>query len=114
MRMNNAKIKRRTAFPLPIKLCGECGCQPIAIEEIEKVEFFVGGLQKNYPGEVTFNGETGNFLFPLSQEETAGFSGSSINTDALVYFKNGMVLGPRIDVVDVSACLVEAENENQG
>lgn len=48
---------------------------PLDLSEIEMIEFIVGKLRKVYPGEVTTDTD-GNFLFPLTQEETFGFEGA--------------------------------------
>lgn len=99
-------IKRKTEFLLAIGLT-RTGGEAVAIEDVEKVVFHLGGLEKVYPGEVGFNGETGEFYFPLTREETAGFTGKSVTLDALITFVTGPVVGIRPSCVPVQDCYVE-------
>lgn len=50
--------------------------EALDLSKIEMIEFIVGKLRKVYPGEVTTDTD-GNFLFPLTQEETFGFKGAA-------------------------------------
>ena len=50
--------------------------EPLDLSKIEMIEFIVGKLRKVYPGEVTTDTD-GNFLFPLTQEETFQFKSAS-------------------------------------
>lgn len=61
--------------------------RPLDMEQIERIEFCVGQtLCKYWPEEVTQDSE-GNFLFPLSQQETLGISEEAQHVQIRVKFK---------------------------
>lgn len=76
---------------------------PLDLGQIELIEFTVGKLRKVYPGEVTTD-EDGNFLFPLTQEETFGFKNAQQSVQIRVKFAGAdpVVIGTSIEGVRVS------------
>ena len=52
------------SVPISIKLNGK----EVTAADIEAVKVTMGGVEKRYPGEITYS--SGRFLFPLTQEET--------------------------------------------
>lgn len=58
---------------------------PLDLSKIEMIEFIVGKLRKIYPGEVTMDTD-GNFLFPLTQEETLNFKSAMQSVQIRVKF----------------------------
>lgn len=54
--------------------------------QIEKIEFCVDSLRKCWPGEVTQD-EEGNFLFPLTQEDTFRLGAQAQHIQIRVKFK---------------------------
>ncbi len=76
---------------------------PLDLSKIEMIEFIVGKLRKIYPGEVTTD-EDGNFLFPLTQEETFQFKSASQAVQIRVKFTGAepVVIGTSIESIRVS------------
>ena len=76
---------------------------PLDLSKIEMIEFIVGKLRKIYPGEVTTDAD-GNFLFPLTQEETFQFKSASQAVQIRVKFAGAepVVIGTSIESIRVS------------
>lgn len=72
------------------------------LAEVEKIEFYIGGLIKSYPEEVTCDttGDDPVFLLPVTQKETLLFS-SEVQCQARVVFKGGDVIGAPMGSIDV-------------
>ena len=86
------KIKQGDAYSVPIqvKLNGE----PLVMENVETVEFYIGGYRKLYPSEVTYDTSDGYFYIPVTQEETFSWTANSpVMLDARVKFIGGNVQG---------------------
>ena len=62
------KILQGDAVVLPVKLT--LNGDAVTGDDVESVRFSISSLVKTYPGEVTYS-DTGQFLLPLSQEETS-------------------------------------------
>ena len=77
--------------------------EALDLSQIELIEFTVGKLRKTYPGEVTTD-EDGNFLFPLTQEETFQFKSAQQAVQIRVKFSGAepVVIGVGLDGVRVS------------
>lgn len=77
--------------------------EPLDLSKIEMIEFIVGKLRKIYPGEVATDTD-GNFLFPLTQEETFQFKSASQAVQIRVKFAGAepVVIGTSIDGIRVS------------
>lgn len=60
--------------------------QPLDMTQIDRIEFCVGRLRKCWPEEVGMD-EAGNFLFPLSQQETLGIAEEAQHVQIRVKFK---------------------------
>ncbi len=77
--------------------------KPLDLSAVELIEFIVGGLRKVYPDEVTTD-EDGNFLFPLTQEETFTFKSAVQSIQVRVKFAGAepVVIGVGLDGVRVS------------
>lgn len=56
------------SVPISIKLNGI----EVTDADIQAVKVTMGGVEKRYPGEITY--DSGRFLFPLTQEETLGMT----------------------------------------
>lgn len=97
-------IKQGDAYKLPIKV--NLNGAAVDINAVEKVEFVLGGITKLYPNEVEYvNGE---FLYPLTQENSFSFEEGSVDLDIRVKFVGGNVQGiPNKIVVTVN----DAESE---
>lgn len=76
---------------------------PLDLSQIELIEFMVGKLRKVYPDEVTTD-EDGNFLFPLTQEETFQFKSAQQAVQIRVKFSGAepVVIGTSVEGVRVS------------
>ena len=59
------------SVPISIKLNGK-EVTTADFREIQAVKVTMGGVEKRYPGEITYS--SGRFLFPLTQEETLGMT----------------------------------------
>ena len=67
----------------------------INIDDVEKIEFTVGNLVKEYPGEVDYIQPNGLFLFPLKQEDTLKMQ-DAVKYQARVKYKDGSVIATKI------------------
>ena len=76
-------------IPISIKKDGD----PLAIEDVVDIEFVLGHITKHYPRDVLFDGETGSFLLPITQQESFSFCGRTIGFDVRVKWTSGVVLG---------------------
>lgn len=85
------KIKQGDAFDLGVEVT--LAGQPIAIADIAKVEFMIGGYRKMYPDEVTYSQADGKFYIPLTQQETFSWAVGSIFLDIRVQYSGGDVEG---------------------
>lgn len=77
---------------------------PLDLSTIELIEFVVGKLCKRYPGEVTTD-EDGNFLFPLTQEETFAFKSAAQPVQIRVKFygvAEPEIIGVHVGSVNIS------------
>ena len=79
--------------------------QPLDVASVEKVEISLLYLQKSYPGEIGY--EDGNFLFPLTQQETFRLP-KLCKMQVRVKFKSGDVIGSEIKQIDVAHALSKA------
>ncbi len=62
--------------------------EPLNTTEIEKIEFSVGTLRKCWPEDVAQD-EEGNFLFPLTQEETFSVRTGLVHVQIRVKYAGG-------------------------
>ena len=66
---------------------------------VDAVEIVIGHLRKSYPEDITY--AAGEFLFPLTQEETMKLRGKQ-PAQVRVKFLDGMVLGVELEAIDVT------------
>lgn len=85
-----------------IILAIEANGAPIPVDNVELIEFAIAGLIKVYPTEVTRDSETGEFYFPISQQETFGMSGMQKYQVRIKYTTGTVVASPQqnIDVLN--------------
>lgn len=70
--------------------------EPLHLEDVDEIEFTVGGIRKVYPSEVAYNKDYKCFAVPLGQSETFSFEeDGAIELDTRVKFLGGAVLGTR-------------------
>lgn len=74
--------------------------KPLDMTTIDEIEFTVDRLRKTYPGDVTQDAD-GNFLFPLTQEETFAIQRSSQHVQIRVKFKGDPPVVVGVDVGDI-------------
>jgi hypothetical protein len=80
------------SFPVAVGLNGET----VSKDDVSVVEFYIGGVRKVYPIDVTFSDEDKCFYVPLTQEETFGFeANSAVAVDMRIKFKGGDVIGAK-------------------
>lgn len=94
-------IKQGDAYAVPVKI--NLNGSPLDIQEVEEIEFYLGGYRKLYPGQVSLIGE--EFNVPFTQEESLNWpEGEPVILDARVKFVGGNVQGiikqKNIGVVD--------------
>lgn len=65
--MGNITIMQGDQYSIPF--AGTENGEPLDTSNIEEIEFCVGDIRKCWPREVT-RAENGDFLFPLTQQET--------------------------------------------
>lgn len=75
---------------------------PIDIAMVEKAEIVLGGLAKQYPNEITYDGENGKFLFPITQQESFSFGLPPSPAQIRIKLTTGEVIGGKLGVFDVS------------
>ena len=83
---------------------------PLDITSVDIIQFTVDTLVKYYrengSGQVYYDSKTNTFQFPLSQEETFGFSGD-IECQIRIKFKNGKIVGKQIGSLELQRSLTE-------
>lgn len=99
------KIKQGDAYSVPVKV--NLNGAPVNIEDVELVEFVVGGYRKLYPDEVSYADDY--FYIPLTQQETFSWpANTAVMIDARVKFIGGNVQGIE---KKMSVGVVDAESE---
>lgn len=76
---------------------------PIDIALVEKAEMVIGTLKKLYPDEITYDSESGKFLFPLEQEESFSLCSLPQPAQIRIKLKTGEVFGGKLGTVSASA-----------
>lgn len=85
-------IKQGDAYSIPVTI--QLNDAPVNVQNVEVIEFYIGGYRKLYPGDVTYSSEDGEFNVPITQEESLSWpEGESIVLDARVKFVGGTVQG---------------------
>ena len=67
-------IQQGDQYSLEVSILGDDGL-PITPDGIDGVKIELGDISKRYPGELTFDGESDVWLFPVTQEETLSLAG---------------------------------------
>jgi hypothetical protein len=82
------------AYSLPIVLRqGELLITP---EMVQQVEITIVNLTQTYPGAVNYDEENGQWLFPLTQEQTFAFkAGRTLPVQTRIKFNDGSVVGAK-------------------
>lgn len=86
-------FKQGDAFVLP--LSGKLNGTAVAAADIETLELMLGDLRKTYPGDMSYDAESGKFLLPLTQEETFAFDPGTHEYDLRIALRGGSVIGLR-------------------
>ena len=95
------KIMQGDEYDVNIALTDSDG-EPITDTGVTDVEVGLGGITKTYAdGDVTFDSETNQWVFHLSQAETSGFKGI-LSFQVRVKFGGGDVVGAKLPPVGVS------------
>ena len=71
------------SVPISIKLNGK----EVTTADIQAVKVTMGGIEKRYPGEITY--DSGRFLFPLTQEETFSVRTGLVHVQIRVKYAGG-------------------------
>ena len=99
------KLKRGDECVIPVKIKVNGGNLPAG--DVELAEFMTGSVRKVYPGEAAYDGESGCWLVPLTQEDTFSLpEDEGVRFDVRVKFKGGCVIGTqKVTVAAVSGSL---------
>lgn len=74
----------------------------VKAEDVSDVEITIGYLRKTYAsGQVTFNEETGKWVFPMTQEETFRFPVTRVKAQARIVWPGGGVEGVSLGTINV-------------
>lgn len=92
------RIMQGNQFALP--LTGVLNGEPLDMDTVECVEIYVDTRRKVYPGEVLYSAD-GEFLYPLTQEETFAFNQSIVHIQVRTKFKGNPAVVLGCDVGDV-------------
>lgn len=98
-------FKQGDAFVLPIS--GTLNGSAISAADVVTLELMLGDLRKTYPEDMSYDAASGDFLLPLTQEETFAFDPGTYEYDMRVAFRGGSVLGMhkkgKFSVVDATS-----------
>lgn len=72
----------------------EVNGNPIDLLNVEKIEFAIDAVSKTYPGEVTYNKELDEFYFPVTVEESSGWSGYVDYQVRVTYVNENKLISP--------------------
>ena len=87
-------LKQGDAYGIPVAITLDGA--PLDIDETDAVEICIGTLRKLYPEEVSYDAESGEFSFPVTQEETFAMKeGGTVPVDVRVKLISGEVIGAR-------------------
>lgn len=78
------------------------GNTTVTPDMVETVELTIGTLSRLYPGEVTYDAEKKQWLYPLTQEQTLAFSEGAVPTQVRVKLLTGSVVGARGGTINVT------------
>lgn len=77
---------------------------PIALDNIELIEFTIGPITQVYPTEVLYNEEFTEFYFPVTQEHTFMMDGME-KYQVRIKYTNGSVVATPVQMLDVNQSL---------
>lgn len=90
------------AYSLPIVL--RQGKLLITPEMVLRLEITIGNLTRTYPGAVRYDADGGQWLFPLTQEQTFAFqAGRTPPVQARIKFNDESVVGAKGKTIYVAA-----------
>lgn len=88
------KVKQGDQYQLPVTIWSNDDL--VDPDDIAEVEIMLGDTRYLYPGSVTYDAATKQFLVPMTQEQTFAFeAGSLIEVDIRVKFTGGDIIGAR-------------------
>lgn len=75
----------------------------VTLKDVSDVEITIGHLRKTYKnGEVTFDSDSGKWVFPLTQEETFKFPVMRVKGQVRVAWAGGGVEGASLGYVNIN------------
>lgn len=87
-----ASVMQGDAYSIPVTIKSGNGT-PITPEIAACVEITVGQFAKRWPGQVTFDEKTGEWKFPMTQNQTFRFTPGAAVVQARVVFQDGSIMG---------------------
>lgn len=98
------KIMQGDAYAIPFAI--DVDGTPVTDTMVEKVEIVIGEYMKEYPGAVKY--QDGEFLYPISQEESFSMQSCVRAVQIRVKFNTGDVVGVRLPDIDVAHSMSKA------
>lgn len=101
-RKEGTAMMQGDAYSLPIVL--RQGGLLITPEMVLRLEITIGNLTRTYPGAVRYDADGGQWLFPLTQEQTFAFqAGRTPPVQARIKFNDESVVGAKGKTIYVAA-----------
>lgn len=90
------------SYGLPITILKKKDNVAVTPDDVSDVEIVIGPLTKTYANnEVTFDSNTGKWVFHLTQDETFKFPATRVKAQVRVAWKNGCVNGYPLGYINV-------------
>lgn len=77
------------------------GGTAVTPQMVTAVELTIGTLSRVWPGEVSYDEKKGQWLFPLTQEQTMAFAEGKVPTQVRVKFLDDRVVGAQGAAINV-------------
>lgn len=77
------------------------GGTAVTPQMVTAVELTIGTLSRVWPGEVSYDAKKGQWLFPLTQEQTMAFAEGKVPTQVRVKFVDDRVVGAQGGAINV-------------
>lgn len=77
------------------------GGTAVTPQMVAAVELTIGTLSRVWPGEVNYDAKKGQWLFPLTQEQTMAFAEGKVPTQVRVKFLDDRVVGAQGGAINV-------------
>lgn len=79
----------------------------IPITDVEKIQFCINKLVKEYPDAVTYDSANARFEFPVTESETYDFPAGKAPCQMRVHFTDGTIKASDIVHESIGECLIK-------